>query len=48
MLDFQGSWVEHLPLINLRIITVSRAVLGWHHMNLFMEGHVDRLCAELN
>ena len=38
VLDHQGSWEEHLPLVEFT--TVIKRVYRWHHMRHCMGGHV--------
>jgi len=34
MLDFKGSWEDHLHLMSSRTTTASRSVFKWHYMKL--------------
>ena len=40
--------MEHLPLIEFAYNNDFQSSIGMDHMKLFIEGHVDRLCAGLN
>ena len=48
VLDFQGSWVEHLPLIEFAYNNSFQSSIRMAPYEALMEGHVDRLCAGLN
>ena len=41
IMDLGDSWNDHLPLVELVIITATIVALKWHHMKLSMEENVD-------
>lgn len=40
MLDFKGSWIQYLPLIELATTIVSKQLLGWHRIKCYMDTSV--------
>ena len=45
VMDFDGQWDTHLPLIK-NFITVNMQVLKWLHTKLYIEENADHLCVE--
>ena len=43
VMDFDGQWDTHLPLIK-NFITVNMQVLKWFHTKLYIEENADHLC----
>ncbi|RVW95658.1 Transposon Ty3-I Gag-Pol polyprotein [Vitis vinifera] len=43
ILDLQGNWDDHLPLVELPITIVFKLALGWHLLRHCMVGNVDLL-----
>ena len=43
VMDFDGQWDTHLPLIK-NFITVNMQVLKWLHTKLYIEENANHLC----
>ena len=41
VIDYEGSWDRHIPLVNLCITIASSRVLEWHLTRLSTEGNVE-------
>ena len=48
MIDYEGSWDQHIPLVEFMTKTISNRVLEWRLTRLYMEENVEHRCVRRN